>query len=51
MEVPHFVIKNRFQKRSETYQDILTSDILSEVCEKITGQTEYTAEFTDEVST
>ena len=50
MEVPHFVIKNRFQKRSETYRDILTSDILTEVCKKITGQTTYTKDFIDAVN-
>ncbi len=37
MPRPHFTIKNRFQKRSELYEDILTEDILRDVCQRITG--------------
>lgn len=43
--MPHFVIKNKFQRRSELYEDILTDDILSDVCHRITGLTDYTVEF------
>jgi len=41
---PHFVIKNKFQKGGK-YSDILTPDILKDVCERVTGCTEYTREF------
>lgn len=41
----HFIIKNKFQRRSELYEDILTDDILSDVCYRITGNTDYTVEF------
>jgi hypothetical protein len=42
---PHFVIKNKFQKRSEQYKDILTKKILTEVCEKVTGRKDYTVTY------
>lgn len=42
---PHFTIKNKFQKRSDLYQNILTPDILADVCQRITGKREYTCEF------
>lgn len=45
---PHFVIKNRFQKRSELYQDILTEDILGDVCYKLTGRRDYRVTFDDD---
>ena len=45
MPRPHFTIKNRFQKRSELYEDILTVDILSDVCHKLTGRRDYTVDF------
>jgi hypothetical protein len=41
----HFQIKNRFQKRSELYQDILTPTILEDVCLRVTGQSNYTVAF------
>ena len=47
MEKPHFIIKNKFQKRSELYSDILTTDILKDVCERVTGCRKYTYEFDD----
>lgn len=47
---PHFTIKNNFQKRSEHYSDILTEEILSDICKKITGQAEFTVEFIDETN-
>jgi len=45
MNKPHFIIKNRFQKRSGLYQNVLTPDILSDVCLKITGSSEYECTF------
>ena len=45
MDKPHFIIKNKFQKRSDLYQNILTPNILSDICKKITGTTEYTCFF------
>lgn len=45
MNLPHFTIKNRFQKRPDLYQDILTPHILADVCQRITGEIEYTCTF------
>jgi len=50
MQFPHFVIKNRFQKRSETYEDILTEEILTTVCKKITSQRDYTVQYIDAIN-
>lgn len=47
MARPHFIIKNKFQKRSELYEDILTRNILRDVCRRITGKTDYTVDFDD----
>lgn len=47
MPVPHFVIKNKFQRRSDLYSDILNSDILRDVCQRVTGRSDYTCEFDD----
>lgn len=47
MPRPHFTIKNRFQKRSELYEDILTADILRDVCHRLTGRRDYTVTFDD----
>ena len=44
MARPHFKIKNKFQRRSELYENILTADILSDVCQRITGKNNYTIE-------
>ena len=43
--IPQFVIKNNFQKRNEHYSDILTEDILKDICRKVTGLDTYTVEF------
>ena len=48
MPKPIFIIKLHFQKRDETYKDILTDDILCDVCKKITGQTEFSVQFDEE---
>lgn len=45
MPRPHFTIKNRFQKRSELYENILTADILRDVCQRVTGRRDYTVTF------
>ena len=47
MPRPHFTIKNKFQKRSELYEDILTADILRDVCHRLTGRRDYTVTFDD----
>jgi hypothetical protein len=47
MPRPHFTIKNRFQKRSELYEDILTTDILRDVCQRLTGRQDHTVTFDD----
>lgn len=47
MAKPHFTIKNKFQKRSELYEDILTRNILRDVCRRITGKTDYIVDFDD----
>lgn len=47
MARPHFTIKNKFQKRSELYQDILTTEILRDVCKRLTGKTDFTVTFDD----
>jgi hypothetical protein len=46
--LPHFTIKNRFQKREERYSDILNDEILRDVCRRITGSKKYACEFDDE---
>lgn len=43
---PHFIIKNKFQK-GDLYQDLLTPDILADICLKVTGRSDYTVEFDD----
>jgi hypothetical protein len=44
-EKPHFLIKNKPQKGGYHYSDILTSKILRDVCERVTGCSEYTFKF------
>ena len=50
MKNPHFIIKNESQQYSSgrggfLFETILTSKVLSDVCNKITGKTEYTFDF------
>ncbi|HEM2203680.1 TPA: HNH endonuclease, partial [Listeria monocytogenes] len=47
-EVPHIVIKNNSQKGGYFFEDILTEEILTDVCRKVTGTSEYTVEFDNE---
>lgn len=45
-----FKIKKNFQKRKITYEDILTNDILLEVCKQLTGQNIFTVEYDDTIN-
>jgi len=45
MAKPHFTIKNKFQKRSDLYQNILTHDVLADVCQRIACTTDFTVDF------
>jgi len=49
--MPHFVINNRFQKltksRGVRVEHILTDEILSDICRRITGQDDFTCDFID----
>ena len=45
MPKAHILVKNRFQKRLELYEDILSPNILEDVCRRVTGQTDYTVDF------
>lgn len=42
-----FTIKNRFQRRDITYRDILTPNILNDICQKLTDQNQYEVIFDD----
>ena len=45
---PHFIIKANLQKTKKTgksFQDVITEDVMTAVCQKITGLSEYTFEF------
>ena len=46
--LPHFTIKDKFQKKIMRYSDFLTDKILEDVCLRVTGQRHYTREFDDE---
>jgi HNH endonuclease len=50
MPRPHFTIKNRFQKRHERYEDVLTPAILRDVCRRITGRSDFTVNFVDSLN-
>ena len=50
MPKPHFTIKNRFQKRSERYEEILTEDLLRDICQQLAGRQDYTVTFIDEIN-
>lgn len=48
--IPHFVIKENLQKSKNTgvyFSDVVTPDILKDVCSLITGQTEFTYQYVD----
>jgi hypothetical protein len=53
MVTPHFAIKNRFQQFTRTgqlYNNLLTNDILGDICLRITGLTDFTVSYTDETN-
>ncbi|MCG8902238.1 HNH endonuclease [Tenacibaculum finnmarkense] len=53
MAVPHFVIKNRFQQYTRTgqlYNNLLSNNILEDICNRITGLTDFTVSYTDETN-
>lgn len=45
MTKPHFKIKNKSQKGGYLFSHILTPEILSKVCELVTGRKEYAIDF------
>lgn len=44
-DIPHIVIKNNSQKGGYLFEDILTEEVLADVCNRVTGISEYTVEF------
>lgn len=49
-DIPHFSIKNNFQKDSKRYSDIITKNILDEICDSLTGTKDYTVNFIPETN-
>lgn len=50
IEKPHFVIKKNLQKSKNTgvyFSDVITKNVLTDVCNKITGRTDYIVDFVD----
>lgn len=47
MTKPHFIIKNKFQKKDTSYRDLLTPEILADISLKVTGRSDYTCDFDD----
>lgn len=48
--IPHFIIKKNLQKSKQTgifFSDVITDDILKDVCFRITGQEEFTCDLVD----
>lgn len=53
MVTPHFAIKNRFQQFTRTgqlYNNLLSNDILGDICLRITGLADFTISYTDETN-
>jgi len=48
MSKPQFIVKNLFQKRVETWKDLLKPSILKDICLQLTGRKEYRIVFDDE---
>lgn len=46
--IPHFIIKNNSQKGGYLFSEIITSKILRDVCERVTGCTKYICEFVND---
>ena len=50
--LPHFVVKKNLQKsgtRGIYFSDVVTEEVLRDVCLKITGQMEFTCEYVETV--
>ncbi|MEJ7451045.1 HNH endonuclease signature motif containing protein [Staphylococcus xylosus] len=47
-EKPKFIIKNNSQKGSYKFSEILTKEVLKDVCYKITGKSEYILEYDED---
>lgn len=43
--LPHFVIKDKAQKGAYAFSEIVTSRVLSDIANRLTGQPKYTCEF------
>lgn len=43
-------INNNFQKSSITYRQLLSDNVLKDICIKVTGQDRYNVEFLDETN-
>ena len=49
-ETPHFIIKSNLQKSKQTgkyFKDVITENVMTDICFKITGLTKYTFEFVE----
>ena len=49
-DIPHFVIKNNLQKSKQTniyFGDVVTTEILKDVCKRITNLDNFTYEYVD----
>lgn len=46
--IPHFSVKNNFQKNEAKYEDILTSQVLGDISLRLTGQENFTVTFDNE---
>lgn len=42
---PHFTIKENAQKGGATFRRLFGPDVLKDICERLTGQTDYTVKF------
>lgn len=50
MNKPHFIVKKNLQKSAQTgilFSDVVTPEILADVCYRITGKTEFSYEYVD----
>jgi hypothetical protein len=47
-KAPHFVIKNNFQKGGRLYEDLLTPEILEDLCLRTTNRPDFTCDFDNE---
>ena len=50
MNKPHFIVKKNLQKSSQTgvlFSDVVTPEVLADVCSRITERTDFTYEYVD----